>query len=408
LANQRGDHLTIEIESLAIGGRGVARHSSQEGRFVIFVDDTTPQDLVEVELTNVKKNFAEARLIKVVKPSPFRRSPACPVAGSCGGCSWQHVHYAEQLRQKRLLVEQNLQRISGFSLSEGLVNPVVPSPTEFRYRNRVQLHHQPGAPARMGFFKRGSHEIVDIDECLITEETITKELPRLKAEFADRAPGRIELFLDQTGRFTVREKGVKATTPQMADDLSTDSFVSPFSQVNTAQNRALVEFVVSTVRDFVTTASPRTIFDLYAGSGNFTFPLAEAVKVTHVIAVELSKESVLQARQKVAQRTDQNGSRIEFHQSDVGKFLRNLPAKELENSVVVLDPPRTGCEAEVIAAIAGAAPAFVVYISCHPVTLARDLKPLKNAGFQLLRVLPFDMFPQTDHIESAAVLKFAP
>ncbi len=422
MSPQRGDRLTIEIESLAVGGRGVARHSSQNGRLVIFVNDVTPQDVVEVELTKVKKNFAEARLVKVLHPSPFRRLPECSVAGVCGGCSWQHVEYAEQLRQKRVIVEQALRRMSGFNLDEGFVEPVVPSPREFRYRNRIQLQHQPGTKdhkqspataskkAEMGFFKRGSHQIVDIEDCLITEEIITREIPRLKTSLVDTPPGRVELLVDQSGHFAVR-KGepdnsadyrTDDSTDDCTDDHTNDSHASAFSQVNTLQNQALVEFVVNTIKNLMTnTASVSTIYDLYAGNGNFTFPLAQTVNKSRILAVELNQESVLQARQKNAQV----GANIEFQQADVGEFLRKLPAKALAKSIVLLDPPRTGCEPDVILALADGSPAFLVYVSCHPVTLARDLKPLKNAGFELLRVLPFDMFPQTDHVESVAVLK---
>lgn len=385
----RGDRLTVEIASLAVGGRGVARYQG----LVIFVGDAAPGDVVEIELTKVKTNFAEARIVKVVTASLHRRVPPCPVAGVCGGCSWQHVDYGEQLRQKHALVVQNLRKMSGYELDEGLVEPVVPSPDEFRYRNRIQLHH---SGPRMGFFKRGSHDIVDINDCPITETRITGEFSRVRSDLATRPPGRVELLIDQNGCFALRDKTVVGNDSEE----STAELAGPaFAQVNNGQNRALVQFVVDAIRAFAINDG-HPIFDLYAGSGNFTFPIARAVESGAIVAVELNREAVHLARARV--KTE--GLLIDFQQADVGDFLRRQTS--LADSIVLLDPPRTGCDPAVIAALAKGLPSQIVYVSCHPVTLARDLGPLREAGFKLKRVRPFDMFPQTDHVETVAILEF--
>lgn len=393
----RGDRLTVKIESLAVGGRGVARHQG----LVIFISAVAPLDEVEIELTSVKKAFAEARVVRLLQASDHRREPPCPYAsphGQCGGCSWQHVTYEEQLRQKHAIVLQALRRHSGFSIAEDRVAPVAPSPLEFRYRNRIQLHHGGG---KLGYFKRGSHEIIDIDDCLIAEEAIAREIPKLKREWASRPPGRMELRIDQNERIALSSEG---SINVLSNDEENTAAGPAFSQVNRAQNQALIEFVLTSVKGAqaeLKSDQPMTLFDLFAGQGNFAFPLAREFGKSKVIAVEMNNEAVRLGRE----RARLEASAIEFHQGDVGRFLSGLSKSALENAVILLDPPRTGCDPEVMRQLAESSPARIVYVSCHPVTLARDLRYLHDRGFELLAVHPFDMFPQTDHVESVAVLR---
>lgn len=377
---KRGDRLKVKIERLSAGGRGVARADG----LVIFVPGVAPDEKVEIELTAVKKNFAEAQLRHVIVPGPARVFPPCPVANVCGGCNWQHIAYHEQLRQKRLLVAEALRKFSGFEINEDFIAETVPSPKQFRYRNRVQLHH---SGPRIGFFKRASHEIVDIDDCLITEEKLAAEIPRLKKELAHQKKGRVELYLTTTGEPALRKSHVNsdeggATGPA-------------FSQVNTAQNEQLVRSVLGIFQEILASdKSQRRIFDLYAGSGNFSFPLAEAFNDVPITAVELNAESIRHANSQL-QRS--NLGNLSFKEADVEEYLKSeSPA---ENDIVLLDPPRTGCSKEVISILAESAPAHIVYVSCNPVTLARDLRPLHDVGYSLVSVTPFDMFPQTDHVE---------
>ena len=382
---KRGQRLTVAIEKLSIGGRGVARHHG----LVIFVSNVAPGDEAEIELTMVKKNFAEARLIHVVKASLHRVTPPCPVALVCGGCSWQQVAYPEQLRQKRLLVEESLRKFSGYPITETTVSEVVPSPKEFRYRNRVQLHH---AGPKIGFFERGSHRIVDIDDCPITDERLAREIPRLRRELAHEKQGRIEIYLDTESRFSQRSAG------QTTDDEDTP-LGSPFSQVNTEQNVNLVSAVVDQAKVEAKGSTIHRLYDFYAGSGNFTFALAQSFPEKDLFAVELNASSVQEGKNRAAREAP----RVRFEGSDVGGFL--VREKMPEGSLVLLDPPRTGCGPEVMASILGQKPVAVLYVSCHPVTLARDLRPAMEAGYELARVVPFDMFPQTDHVEVFCVLR---
>lgn len=381
---QRGDRLTVKIERLSAGGRGVARADG----LVVFVPAVTPNELVEIELTLVKKNYAEARLLRVIEAGPSRVTPPCPVANVCGGCNWQHVAYDEQLRQKRALVADALRKFSSFEIDVEMIEETVPSPKKFRYRNRIQLHH---SGPRLGFHKRSSHELVDIDDCLIAEETLAAEIPSLKKKLAHEKKGRVELYLTRDGKAELRKFS--------ANTGDRESGGLGFSQVNTAQNEQLIRHVVGIFENLVAIERPERIFDLYAGSGNFSFPLAASFRDIPITAVELNHESVEEGNRQLRSSDLQN---LWFAESDVFEYLRKDPPKERD--FLLLDPPRTGCTAEVISLLAVKRPEHIVYVSCNPVTLARDLRPLNEAGYGLLRVTPFDMFPQTDHVETVALL----
>ena len=382
---RRGERLTVHVERLAVGGRGVARHNG----LVIFVADAAPDEEAEVEITFVKKNFAEAELVCVIRPSPSRIQPPCPVAGRCGGCNWQHIDAATQLTWKRQLVLESLQKFSGFAVDDSIIAATVPSPKAFRYRNRVQLHH---SGPHMGFFARGSHDIVDIDDCPITDERLSSQIPALKKEFEHAKAGRFEIFVKPSGG-----------TARM-DRAAVGAAEAPFSQVNTEQNENLIAEVLRLVAKHL--GSSRTVYDLYAGGGNFTFPLAERFPETKLVGVELNSESVRLAKK----RATAENARVEFYEASVDDFVasqtnsKDAPAELGRNSFVILDPPRTGCGPGVMENLSQLKPQTILYISCHPVTLARDLKPLSEAGYKLESVQAFDMFPQTDHVETVAVL----
>ena len=382
---RRGERLNVHVERLAVGGRGVARHNG----LVIFVADAAPDEEAEVEITFVKKNFAEADLVRVIRPSPSRIQPPCPVAGRCGGCNWQHIDAVTQLTWKRQLVLESLQKFSGFAVDDSMIAATVPSPKAFRYRNRVQLHH---SGPRMGFFARGSHDIVDIDDCPISDERLSSQIPALKKEFEHAKAGRFEIFVKPSGG-----------TARM-DRSAVGAAEAPFSQVNTEQNENLIAEVLRLVAKYL--GSSRTVYDLYAGGGNFTFPLAERFPEVKLVGVELNSESVRSANK----RAMAENARVEFYEASVDDFVasqtnsKDAPAELGRSSLVILDPPRTGCGPGVMENLSQLKPQTILYVSCHPVTLARDLKPLSEAGYKLESVQAFDMFPQTDHVETVAVL----
>lgn len=357
---------------------------------VVFVANAAPDEKLLVQLTLVKKNFAEAEILRIVEPSPHRVTPPCPVAGVCGGCTWQQVEYGEQLRQKRELVRESLRKFSGFDVAnEEAVQPAVASPKPFRYRNRVQFHFDKG---RLGFFKKGSHELVDILDCPITDEPIASKIPELKKSIGTKGTGRFEMLIARDGRVLRRD----------ANSGEDDHGGLAFSQVNSEQNDVLVQAVVELFAKRASSGPPiATVYDLYCGNGNFTFPMAKALPTFHFVGVELNSESIATARETSTELGE--AARMRWHVQDVGTFLsiENLPA----DAAILLDPPRVGCAPEVISSIAESKVNWVVYVSCHPVTLGRDLRALREAGFALKSVRPFDMFPQTDHVETLVVLE---
>lgn len=369
----KGEKLMVKIDRLSVGGKGVARH---EG-FVVFVPDTLPGEMVEIEVTKVKSSFAEARLVTVTQASEHRVAPACPVASTCGGCDWQHINYPEQLRQKRELLLESLGKFTGIDRNKlnSLVGETVPSPNEFRYRNRIQLHHYAG---KLGYHRRGSHDIVDITDCLIAENSIVTQLERIKPELAKAKPGRIEIH----------------ATHRMEP--------GGFSQVNSGQNQNLVTFVIGEIQNRLgkkSDVADLAVFDLFAGAGNFSLPLARLG--IHVTAVELNAESVSRAQSEINNLSLFN---LRFVQNDVAAFLRDIRGKEPKVEVVLLDPPRAGCSPEVVDELIKLNPTNLVYVSCDPVTLARDLKFFFAAHYCFESATPFDMFPQTSHVETVTVL----
>lgn len=381
-----GDRIELTVDRLSSGGRGVGRHDG----LVVFVAGTAPKERALVEITNTKKSFAEGRMLRVLEASPFRITPLCPVADVCGGCSWQHVDYEEQLRQKRDIVADAFRKFSGRKDIE--VRETVPSPNPFHYRTRIQTHFESG---RLGFRKRGSHEIVDVSACAISDPKLNAALEKLRGRLnAERSPPtRIELTLNQANEV------IESTDPRYQDELG-------FAQVNQAVNELLIASVLTWIPK-----ETKRVVDLYAGSGNFTFPIARNTRPEGgITAVESHPKSVLHGRDRAKSDSD---AAVRFEEARVESFLTSvvegrhttLQPADVRDAVVLLDPPRAGCAPEALEAIERLAPRRIIYVSCDPVTLARDLSKFASDKFALLEVRPFDMFPQTDHVETLAVLE---
>ncbi len=379
------DHIEITIDRLATGGRGVGRHEGM----VVFVPDTAPNETVLAQITSLKKNFAEAKLLEILKPSPSRVKPVCPVAGICGGCSWQHIAYDEQLEQKQNIVADAIKKFAGRGALE--VQPTIPSPNPFSYRNRIQLHYENG---QIGFHKRGSNEIVPIDVCAITDDKLVPEIIKLRAELlSKKSPAaRRELYLTDKG------------TPAVSSEMRFDDELG-FAQVNESQNKNLIRFALEHLGE------PGQVFDLYAGAGNFALAIADArPRIGRITAVELHPKSVEHGKKKAASLGHKN---LEFMHAPVGDFLtevlkgqqKKVPKESFLNSTVILDPPRAGCDDLVRKSLNQLKPQTIIYVSCDPVTLARDLASFNQELYELTVIQPFDMFPQTDHVETMVVLK---
>lgn len=375
----RGSQINVTIEKMAIGGAGIARHEGM----VLFIPLAAPADELTVEITLKKKNFAEAKIVKILKPGPSRRTPPCPVALVCGGCNWQQITEDEQRLQKEKLVLETIQKFNRGVEFEYL--PIKASPRSLRYRNRIQPKFKNG---NFGFFARNSHAIVNINDCPITEEELTAKFPEVRS-FAEKKRSQDLLKLEM---YIAEEGDIRYGLITEEDD------GVGFSQVNRFQNEDLVATALEWAGDF----SYKTVFDLYAGSGNFTFPLASKYSIANVIGVELNPKLVERAKSRIGNKP------IKYFHSDVESYMKKAVIGR--DDLVVLDPPRAGASEEIMKKLAEAPPRKIIYISCHPVSLARDLNWLfawaqkLGKSFKLSRVQTFEMFPQTDHVETIAEL----
>lgn len=373
-----GQNLSLKIESLAIGGHGVARHEGM----VIFVPFGVPEDELLAEVIEQKSNFAQAEIRQIVKPSPHRQEPPCPYFFSCGGCNWQHIQTLSQLHFKHQIVAESLKKFAGY---QSPLQPIVASPQSWRYRNRIQLAAKDN---KLGFKKRKSHEVIDIQDCLISEESLIQLLPEIREKMAtSNSEHRLEVFLDDEGR------------PRWQNTDNTESGPVGFSQVNRFQNENLIQTVLEWAGP-----SPAKILELYAGAGNFTFPLNKRWPLAEITAVELSPILVQRALQK-----QKSQSQVQILQAEVENFLRR---RAIENfDLALLDPPRQGVNAYIMSSLAWAGIRKILYLSCHPVSLGRDLAYLFEAAekagksYKVTRVQPFEMFPHTDHVETLVELR---
>jgi tRNA/tmRNA/rRNA uracil-C5-methylase (TrmA/RlmC/RlmD family) len=371
-----GDKITLTIDRLSYdGGRGVGRFNN----FVFFVPDTAPNEQVSAQITELKKNYGVARLVDIIKPSGERVIARCPVVSTCGGCSWQHVSYPEQLRQKHQFLLHYLKK---FLPPDFIVPSIVPSPNEFNYRNRVQVHamRSPTGAVEYGFFKKGTNNLVKIKACDISEnilfESLESELSS-RISVKDKKLRKFELAINNEGNRVIR-------------DLNQEE--SEFSQVNSKQNDNLKDYILIKINQ--SEKNVEVIYDLYCGSGNITVPLAKAFPNCEIIGVESNVTAIEQAKQnKLANTT--------YFAKDVFSYLQQV--KTTPPAAIVLDPARAGLSSEVINELLRLEPQIIVYVSCSLPSLARDLA-LLCSKYKIHDVCGFDMFPQTDYLESIVTL----
>jgi 23S rRNA (uracil1939-C5)-methyltransferase len=369
-----GDQIEVTIEKMSLHGGGIARH---EG-LVVFVEYAAPGDRLRVEVAEIKKSHAFARIKEILAPSEERRDAPCPAFGRCGGCNWQHLKEESQWRWKETLVKEALFRAWG---AEFPFLPLVQSPRAFRYRNRIQVKKR---KSQIGYFEKGSHLLVPIDDCLLAEESIAQAFPDVK-----RKPSRQET---ENWEISLTKEGSTQITSLDDRDLA-------FSQVN----RFVNEFLVQEVLGWSEESDWTEFWDLYCGSGNFTFPFAEKFEDKNGLAVELSPVAIEKAQQETVRR-GWSPKRLEFLRSDVGLFLKR--ASPPKGSLVLLDPPRAGLDESVVRALSASDARVILYVSCDPMTLARDLRRFRESGrWKVERARCFDMFPQTDHVETLVELR---
>ena len=371
-----GQRLSVRIEDLAFGGEGVARADG----LVIFVPFVAVGEQVEIEITERKAHFARARLLQVLQPSPDRVAPACPHFGRCGGCQYQHLRYETQLRVKQKQVADLMQRIGGFDPS--VVQPVIGCPRPYGYRNRIMVRSQWNKPERrmnVGFLRWDCGLVEDVVECKIAEPALNEELQKVRAHPPPKSGLKVVLRL-----------------PPPDWTVPADSFFQ--------NNFHLLPELVRVVREALQRGGVRHLVDLYCGVGFFGIELAGTVE--SFVGVEYDRRAIRAAQENAARRGIRNG---EFLAGRAEELLPQVLQRFAPDTVAVLvDPPRKGLTPRAVEGLRAAAPAAVVYVSCHPATLARDLRALcAEQRFTLERVTPLDMFPQTQHVECVAELRKA-
>ena len=369
-----GQKLTATVHDIAFGGEGVARVDN----FVVFVPFVAIGEEVEVEVTEVKKQFARARLVRVLKPSPNRVEPQCQHYGACGGCQYQHIAYAEQLRFKQKQIADLFQRVGGFA--QAVIDPVIACPAPYGYRNRIMIRSQWNKPEQrlnIGFIRADCALVVDIDECPIAEPEVSAQIRQVLANPPPKGGLKVVLRL-----------------PPQDWVVPPDSFFQ--------NNFHLLPGLIETIRSRVQDAGSRFVVDAYCGVGLFGIELAGTVE--QFVGVEVDRQAIKAAVRNAAKRNCVNGEFIEGRAEELlPELMRRFDATQ---TTVIIDPPRTGCPPAGLEALRQARPAQVIYVSCHPATLARDLNVLCRDGvFELNSVTPLDMFPQTQHVECVADLR---
>lgn len=369
-----GAKLTLTIDDIAFGGDGVGRW----GEFVVFVPFVARGETVEVELTEVKRRFGRARLLRVMQPSAERVTPACRYFGDCGGCQYQHLAYLEQLRVKHKQISDLFQRIGGFDAAA--IDPVLPCPAPYGYRNRLMIRSQWDKfkqGLNIGFIRADNRLVVDIEECKIAEPALNGEIAQVRLHPPPKGGLKVVLRIAPEGWAVPRDS---------------------FFQTNFFLLPKLAEVVRARVKE----SGSRFLIDAYCGVGFFSIELAGVVE--QFAGVEVDVAAIKAARQNAASRNLANGEFVAGRAEELlpGMLKRFDPA----GTTLILDPPRTGCPAEMLQVIRTVQPAQILYVSCHPTTLARDLNVLCAEGvFKLARMVPLDMFPQTQHIECVADLR---
>lgn len=365
------DILEVNIEKLAFLGNGVARHSN----FVVFVPNTCPGDLCKIKITKVKKNFAEAELVQVLQASTHRREPVCKVADACGGCQWQHISYEEQLKQKENIFKEICGK-SKISLEGISLQILGTAANQYRYRNRVQIHHKNG---QLGYLKKSSHSIVDIQDCFIAQENIASKLQDIR----NLPSGRWEVY-------ETNEGNVKTSKNRNLD--------FGFRQVNTHMNSKLQDLV----RESLSSTNAKSVLDLYGGAGNLSIPLAQSRADIDFHVVDNSHLGINSGQKKVEKLGLKN---MLFYVQDVGSYL-DEKHKKADSCSVIVDPPRIGCSNKTLTGIEKLNCRQLIYISCNPTTWARDIKHLlTHTNLKIKRLELIDMFPQTYHFEVFSYLE---
>ncbi len=447
----QGDLIELSIHDLNSQGAGVGRHGDQ----VVFVPDTVPGDRLQVRIVRLKRQYAIGQLQKVLEPAPERRRPPCIVADKCGGCQWLQVEDSLQQQVKTNEIQQALQRIGGFQDLD--IQPILSGDGPLGYRNKATYplgRSSSMGNVQAGYYRKGSHQLINLNQCPVQDSRLNPLLGNIKIDIQNQGwsiynetkhqgklrhlalrigqrtgemlltlistsadlvnletqaetwleeyPGLVGVCLNENpnkGNLiwgdTTKAIAGRPYLEEIFAGLTLKLRPETFFQVNTSAAEALLEAITQQL----TFTGEEILIDAYCGVGTFTLPLAQKVK--QAIGIEVQGSSIQQAWENAHHNDIHN---VEFHAGTVESIL---PSLDVTADIVLLDPPRKGCDRQVLDTLLHSKPKQIIYISCNPATLARDLKHLcASQQYQIQWVQPADFFPQTPHVECAVLLNF--
>lgn len=439
---QKNEKIELSISGTTSDGYGVGRHENM----AVFVPNAAEGDIINAHILKVKKNYAFAKIDEIITPSGDRQAPECAVSNKCGGCVYQHITYQKECEIKAKMVEQNMRRIGGVDLS---AKPIIAAKSIEGYRNKAQ--YPVSENGNVGFYAFHSHRIIENKNCLLQPPIFA----RICEEITDFVKQNgISIYNEQTKKGLLRHiylRIAEATNEIMAvlvingDSLTNHQQLvkklTEFQEIKSIQlninkkdtnvilgerciclygkeyitdvlcgvkvnisplsfyqvNRTMAETLYEKATEYAE-PSGKNILDLYCGAG--TIGLSMASKAKSIIGVEIIPEAVADAKLNAKQNGIQNA---EFICGDAAAAAKELVRRKIKTNVVILDPPRKGCDSELLNTVAkDFAPERIVYVSCDSATLARDTAILINLGYILVEYTPVDLFPRTAHIETVA------
>ncbi|NMW10006.1 23S rRNA (uracil(1939)-C(5))-methyltransferase RlmD [Bacillus velezensis] len=449
---EKNEYYDVTFEDLTHEGAGVAKVQG----FPIFVPNALPEEKAQIKVTRVKKGFAFGRLIELKEESPHRTDAPCPIYKQCGGCQLQHMTYEGQLLFKQKQVKDVLERIGKLDLSKVIVHPTLGMEDPWNYRNKAQVpvgEREGGLVA--GFYQQRSHDIIDMSACLIQQSKNDEAVQAVKdicssygvkAYNEERHKGWLRhimvrygvvtgemmiVFITRTSDFPHKAKIIEDITAQFPHVKSIVQNINPnktnvifgnetnviwgeeyiydligdvkfaisarsFYQVNPEQTKVLYDKAL----EYAELQGEETVIDAYCGIGTISLFLAKQAK--KVYGVEIVPEAIEDAKRNA----ELNGiTNAEFAVGEAETVIPKWYKEGITADTLVVDPPRKGCDEALLRTIIDMKPKRVVYVSCNPGTLARDLRVLEDGGYQTLEVQPVDMFPHTNHVECVAVLE---
>ncbi|KHF41480.1 23S rRNA (uracil(1939)-C(5))-methyltransferase RlmD [Halalkalibacter okhensis] len=447
---RKNDQLQVTIEDLTHEGAGVAKVDG----YTLFVPNTLPGELVDIKVVKTNKGYGFARLLEIKKESEHRAEPLCPIYHQCGGCQIQHLSYEAQLLSKQKQVKDVLERIG--ALKNVTVHPTLGMDHPWRYRNKAQVPvGEEGGLIVAGFYQKRSHRIINMDECLIQHEEndqiirVVKNIANkygIRAYDEEKHRGTLRHVVARKGKITnevmvvlvtrgkelpnkkniieeiqedipnvksiVQNINPKRTNVIFGDetnilwgeeyihdyigDIKFAISARSFYQVNPEQTKVLYDKAL----EYADLSGQETVIDAYCGIGTISLFLAQKAK--HVYGVEIVPDAIADAKRNAALNGITN---VDFAVGEAEKVMPWWYAQGVRADVVVVDPPRKGCDQELLDTILSMKPKRVVYVSCNPATLARDLKMLEEGGYVTKEVQPVDMFPHSSHVETVALIE---